>query len=193
MCAGTFCYVATRITLHSDRFRVAAGGASLAAVSVSRRSVNITFLTHYTHHERCWIFFPYAGIYASHITTSCSQGAEFLLVKLKTLIEVIFFLIVLSMRIINIRFVLLTHVCVSYDIISTRFSTVSFIGRFRIFASNDALIPSTGPLTIAALCISKTCSQIYQLGGRGLGSLKNKFGNSTPVSKKHRTSITYNK
>ena len=30
---------------------MAAGGAALAAVSVSRWSVNITFLTHYTHHE----------------------------------------------------------------------------------------------------------------------------------------------
>ena len=105
--------------------------------------------------------------------------------------EVIFFLMVLSMRIINIRFVLSTHVCVSYVIISTRFSTVSFTGRFCIFRSNDALIPSTGRLTIVALRISKTCSQIYQLGGRGLGSLKNKFWNSTPISKKHRASIIH--
>jgi hypothetical protein len=99
-------------------------------------------------------------------------------------IEVIFFLVVLSMRIINIRFVLLMHVCVSYDIISTRFSTVPFIGRFCIFRSNDALIPSAGPQTVVAPCIYKTCSQIHQLGGHGLGSLKNKFWNSTPISKK---------
>jgi len=85
------------------------------------------------------------------------------------------------MRIVSIRFVLLTHVCVLYDIISTRFSTVSFIGRFCIFRSNDALIPSTGPLTTVAQCIFRTCSQIYQLGGHGLGNLKNKFWNISMV------------
>lgn len=164
MCADINCrdilfYMATRITLHSDRFRVAAGDAALAAVSVSRCSVNITFLTHYTHHERCWTWFPYACRHASHIT-SCSQGAIFILVKLDAFIQVIFFLIVLSTKIINVRFVLWTHVCVSYGIISTRFSTVSFIGRFCIFRSNDALIPSSGPLTIVALFVFNTCSQI---------------------------------
>jgi hypothetical protein len=81
--AGTFCYVATCITRHSDRLRVAAGGAALAAVSISRWSVNITFLTHYTNHSRCWTWFPYARRHASHI--SYLQSADFLLVNLGTI------------------------------------------------------------------------------------------------------------
>ena len=111
----------------------------------------------------------------------------------KILIEVIYFLTVLSMRIINVRFVLFTHVCVSHDIISTRFSTVSFIGRNCIFSSNDALIPSTGPLTIVALCIFKTCSaNISTRRAWGLEVWKISSGTQLLSQRKRCASVTSN-